>query len=526
MQKFKRVAAALLSAGIAVSAMSGCSGGDKKGKDVKTEASTDPTQKGETAPVPIKLFAAFSNLEKNEFNEIFIQKMEKENNVKIEFELPPAANYDERLQLMMVSREYPDAVLFSSHANPVLKNGVDQGVFIPLTKYVKDAPNLMKYTYPETWEATKLKLDEDIYMVPRTTIVRNDGFTVREDWLENVGLTIPADNVVALDEFTEILKRFTENDPDKNGKNDTFGFTPAPPSADGNLIVQIDQAFALTGWQEYNEGPYKYMDPMYSKSNKNFKEALAYTAMLWKKGYINTDWPLLKSNGQLDSLHKGQTGVTAGFAGHVQLRQDSTQKLNPKAKMTYIAGVKGKDGKFLGKTTNPGIYGGWGITTSAANPQKVVQIFDWILSDSVWELAKYGPEGLTYTIQDGKKVPTDKYTTLKQGSWPGSMVRRNNDPSFFIELTVKEEDKKVVEGWLDTALKTVVFTKDKGYKPPISSDPGYIEAEKKRALTVSRIILGDLSVDAYDKALDDWYKGGGEIYVKEINEYIKKIEGK
>ncbi|MGI6690624.1 MAG: extracellular solute-binding protein [Christensenellales bacterium] len=43
--------------------------------------------------------------------------------------------------------------------------------------------------------------------------------SVRNDWLEKVGLSVPT----TIDELTEVLRAFTEDDPDGNGVNDTYG---------------------------------------------------------------------------------------------------------------------------------------------------------------------------------------------------------------------------------------------------------------------------------------------------------------
>lgn len=528
MNKLKRFIAILMASTMIVGLLAGCSKGANKNKDAgTTEGDTPPgtTAKAPGELVEIKLFADFLNVEQTEFTKEFIALMEKENNVKMEFEVPPAANYNERLQLMLVSGIYPDAVLFTSHTNKAFLDGVNSGIFIPVEKYVKDAPNLMKYTYPESWDVTKVKQNDEIYMIPRTSIARNDGYIVREDWLENVGITLPDDYILTIDEFTEILKRFTENDPDKNGKKDTFGYIPSLPSSDGSVVPFLYKSFGILGWQEYNEGNYKYMHPQYSRKMNNYKECLEYSAMLWKNGYLHPDYPLMKGNAINEAMDAGQIGMTGGFAGNVYSRQTQVQVKNPEARLTYISGVKDKSGKVNGGSSVPGIYGGWAITNSSKHPDRVVQVFDWCLGDFAWEMTKHGVEGKSYTVVNGKKVATDNYEDYKKGQWAG-FVRRNDDASFFIGLSVPEDKRIRMEKWIDYAIKTNVFSKDYGYKPPISNDAKFIEAQKRLGKEVNKIIFGDQPASSYDKALDDWYKSGGETFIKEMNDYIKSRDGK
>ena len=46
-------------------------------------------------------------------------------------------------------------------------------------------------------------------------------YCIRKDWLANLGLEMPTNDR----EFLEVLKQFTFNDPDGNGKDDTWGTT-------------------------------------------------------------------------------------------------------------------------------------------------------------------------------------------------------------------------------------------------------------------------------------------------------------
>jgi hypothetical protein len=125
--------------------------------------------------------------------------------------------------------------------------------------------------------AVQLKAgDADYYAVPGCTVVRADGYIVRQDWLDKVGLSLTGDNSVTLDPFTEIMKRFTLNDPDGNGQNDTYGFTAA--STGGMLFLIFANPFEVNGdwWLKTDKGPYPYIPLMYSRAHDNMKKALEY----------------------------------------------------------------------------------------------------------------------------------------------------------------------------------------------------------------------------------------------------------
>ena len=63
----------------------------------------------------------------------------------------------------------------------------------------------------------RMTIDGSIYGVP-TRSVNPTMYTaaIRQDWLDAKGLAVPT----TLDELTEVLRIFTEEDPDGNGQNE------------------------------------------------------------------------------------------------------------------------------------------------------------------------------------------------------------------------------------------------------------------------------------------------------------------
>ena len=62
-------------------------------------------------------------------------------------------------------------------------------------------------------------IDGKTYATDRARALGRNGVTIRKDWLENLGLEEPK----TIDEFYNVLKAFTKDDPDGNGKDDTYG---------------------------------------------------------------------------------------------------------------------------------------------------------------------------------------------------------------------------------------------------------------------------------------------------------------
>jgi putative aldouronate transport system substrate-binding protein len=120
---------------------------------------------------------------------------------------------------------------------------------LPVNDYLDNSPNIMKYSYQVSLDSFKTMGDDRIFGIPRTSVARADGFSVRADWLKNLGIDFVKDGgTVTLEQFTELNKAFARNDPDGNGLNDTYGILVSA-DAQGNMVVPgiISWAFGVIG---------------------------------------------------------------------------------------------------------------------------------------------------------------------------------------------------------------------------------------------------------------------------------------
>lgn len=483
-----------------------------------------------SGPVRLKIFQQFTTDFKPENNAV-IQYIEKKLNLSLEFEIPPLQSYGERQRIVIASGQYPDVMSFGSNPyDPVLLDAVDNGVAKNVTKWLKAAPSIQRYTNPVSWDAVELKGDGQYYAIPGCTVVRADGYIIRQDWLDKVGLSLTGDNSVTLDQFTEIMKRLTKNDPDGNGQADTYGFTAA--ASGGMLFNLIAGPFDVTSnasqdwWLKTDKGPYPYMPLMYSKVHDNMKRALEYNKMLWGNGYIDPNWPTNNSNTRNERFFTGKAGMRDSFGGHVYTTWlPQIQANNPKATATYITGIRNEKGELRGAGFGLGVLY---INTvlNAGKEEAAVRYFDFMLSDDGFNLLKFGIEGLHYNVANGKKVFTDEY--VKNYAWRTylAIARRYNDPSFFIEQMTPQDQMDIMMKWINTDIAALVFSADRGYRASVMSDQTFIDYRTVVNQTISKIITGQLPVSEWDKVLDGWYKAGGERYLKEVNDFIAKTAKK
>lgn len=513
----KKVLCCTLAAVLVLPAAVGCGKKDDGGSE-KTSVKASATSKKPYA------FSMYGNLvpELNDADNAFFKELSKKTNTKIDVTIPPSADYNEALTVTMASGDYPDVIMFQDPNAKVYQDAVKNGVIIPVNQYLKKASNINKYSYDVSMRDLKIKGDDKIYGIPRTSVARGDGYIVRKDWLDKLGIKFEEGKPITRDQFTEILKAFTTKDPDGNGANDTFGL--GNNTGDGNLSVSppIAYSFGLNGWQKAEGEKYPYMDPTYSEKNDTFQKALTYMNELWEKKYIDPDWPTLNQDAMLNRFYQGKIGVIPEFSGWLPDKEALVKANNPNAELAYIVGIVDKEGdKVQGGGYSTGMAGVWGITTAAKNPQKIVDVLDYMLSDDFWDTTMNGVEGVAWNYDKDKNkiaVPNSNYLAGR------NIVRRNNSPEFFVGVNTPVADRERITNLINTCIDQAVFSLDEGYRPEIADDPAYIDADKERNTVISKIIAGDLPVDKYDDALKKWYKAGGETFVKQINAHIEKVQ--
>lgn len=475
-------------------------------------------------------------------DEEIVQKFKEKTGITVELEYVASSGYQEKLQLMLASGEYPDAAVFPSTTTQAYIDSVENGILVDLKEYLteENCPNLMKYTYDTAWEGVKFFGDDRIMAVPRTSLIRNEGIMLRADWLKAIGMGDILDreyHQVSADEFKEILKRMTFNDPDGNGKADTLGTSLWADDATKQYgPIEFARGFyGDYGWYAYEGDDYTYMMPQYSKKLNIYKNQLQYSADLYKDGVLDKDGPSLKKQDVNDRFNQGRFGVAPNFAGHIhqaELKLVEANNDQPCAtNETFVDYIYAEDanGKVAGNGYYKPMWGQWGVFTSCADPNMFIQLCDFILSDEIWELVANGKEGVTHTIVDGlrENVKTQPGEQARGSQFPSGIVRKAGDAAYF--TSNEKLDKKIAtyfKPYLDKAFEisqaTLVEQMDNGFNPSVSTDTKFINYQSKMAEQITKICTGALPVSEYDNVLDGWYAAGGQQYVEEMNEYIKK----
>lgn len=433
-------------------------------------------------------------------NDVIFQEIEKKANVKLNHIAPPAANYVEKVNIILSDSkgDLPDLVKLQENQINDLYNYADQGALMDLTELVKDCPNILENIPQEALD--RCTIDGKLYAIPVWCSQNRMNTVIRQDWLDNLDLDAPS----TLDELHDVLSAFTFDDPDGNGVNDTYGYTGA--SIEG--LEPIFGAFGVTG-MSLN---YWYDDNGTLKSqatNPKAKEALKVLQQWYSEGIIDPEFVVVKNDSELnEKAMKNQFGMTYRWWTWESKIQMEMQKVDPKVSFTRIAPPTGPDGESGIRGVNL-IRGAVVMLKDAKNPEACMRLLDYMHSEEGMMTMYSGVEGIHWEKQaDGNIYTLPQYDQdQKWIQW--YFVFENEWPLLQVE-TPLVQSRRDAFNW-----KTIPNAGD-----GLTTDAGLRYSTDLAALVTDayvKIITGKADISEFDNFVKEWESKGGAEWTTEIN---------
>lgn len=449
MKKIKVVAMAL-AAVLTVSCFSGCGNNKTAGTEVDLSGNI---------PENLTIFSALggnvASAGGSTFNDcLTFQLLEKDTGCHVEWQHPSSGAVDERFNVMIVSGEYPDAIVYNWAK---VKNGaqsyVDDGVIVDLTDYIETCmPNF--YQYMQDHPELKKDITTDDGRILYIPFIRKEkelctyqGPVIRKDWLDKLGLEVPKNTV----ELYEVLKAFKTRDPNGNGKADEI-----PMGG-----VGFDSMMGIGGlmWSFGTTWTFHLKDGkvVYGPTTKEFQEGLEYIAKLYSEGLIDIDY-LLDDRSKYDAKFTNNTiGFGFGYqpSTYYPVMNDGTREV---AGIGYIAGTDGKKYCFNPAYVQQITTCSMAVSTSNKNVAGTLKWLDRLYGGDGYMYANFGQEGLSYEMKDGEPVFTEYMTNNSNGKTFAQMVGLTcavRDSAFpmlqswdYYRQTLQPWGIKAIETWL------------------------------------------------------------------------------
>lgn len=476
------------------------------------EDTDNPANSGVNEDEPITISMALMGGPKTEDTWVE-QELEKKLNVNFEFVMLPGwDDYKTKINLLISDPDAMPDVIWFNDMEKEFQQWVNAGLVVDMMPYLKeDSINIIDYYNPETLfysyqDGSMYKLPGDVAEASCMTTM------IRKDWLDNLGLDVPE----TLDEYMAVLAAFTHDDPDQNGKDDTYGLTGM--SKDWRGFAPI--LYAL------NSQPHHFVITDDDKIKHGSvlpqtKEALKVLADAYADNIIDPTMLTLNEFGEL--LVQGKFGscyywITSFNPGDTNMR--SFKANNQDGEYIYIEPIKGPDGF---SSDEPEDLGGWchiAITKAAKDPEAVFKVLDQIASPEIFKLWKFGEEGTHYEIVDGQYNPlidTDEGPAVGLGllEW---YLNRKDEANIINSPDVIELFNKRAE--TSEALRDV-RVRFKEQVRPMWAEYG-ADIEGLRDEIFYGIIAGNLPIDEFDKYVERFYEMGGAEIEKEANEFYEK----
>ncbi|XID93498.1 extracellular solute-binding protein [Paenibacillaceae bacterium WGS1546] len=437
----------------------------------------------------------------DENNNPYIDYIRENTNLDITLQIPPADGYQDALNVIMASGNLPDSI-YTFDAS-WFENYVKQNALQPLNEWIdKYGPDLKKNIPEDAWKT--VTLDGNIYAIPSMNAEPgNEIMYVRKDWLDNLGLQPPK----TLAEYREVMRAFAEDDPDGNHKKDTFGFIMAENLA---RMAPLVGAFGI------QKGMWTERDGQLVNASilPEMKEALAFVAGLHKDGLLDPEWMLNKEANFSEKIASGQVGLFSAFWYDTRGPILTSKKNEPEAEwipLEFPVGPEGKQG-----TTGHGYIAGYNVVPiTSKNPDAVVRMLNFMNGEGYRTLL-LGFENEVWTMQDGKIVTDfEKHNehiyrqTLGESIRPyGAQEENDRRDSLGLEFNLNDNIDRIAQ----------VAIRDQYFGVPTPGMGKYkADLTKLELEYFTKIIVGQLPIDAFEEFVREWKKRGGDEITAEVN---------
>lgn len=447
--------------------------------------------------------------------------------------------YSQKFGASIASGNIPDVIQVNAQQLRELSNA---GLIEDLTEvYDKFASPLTQKVLSEEGDGPfeTATIDGKLMGIPQTSssIEDADVLWIRTDWLKELGLTPPK----SMNDLLAISKAFTEEDPDRNGQNDTYGLAATKYLGDPvmglvDLMAGYD-AFPNI-WLKDKHGKL-----VYGGIQPEVKTALQVIQGIYSQGQLDPEFALKDGEKAGDLIKEGKIGMIYGEQWASFLVQSSRDH-DPQADWQAfpIVSATGQAPKVPLKFSTNTFFA---VRKGYEHPEAIVKLFNLHLEKNWGETAEYEKYyNNTYAVWQLSPVtpsPTRKnleaYRQIEEARKSGNFAKLK-DEAVYIKKRMDDYLSGDIGasgwGWYKTYGPTGAFSIINQYEQnnqllyeSFVGAPTDTMIDKQQILsdlqneTYMNIILGR-PIDDFDQFVKDWYKLGGDKITAEVNQWYEQ----
>ena len=551
LSRTKRVISICTVCMLLLAAFAGCSGKatEQSGTTAGTKAAEtkESEAKAEENLPPVTIeWLAYQSVAQPDMESEIVKKVQERFNAKFNIWFIDDQKWDDVLNVKLAAGEMPDIFRLKNRAN--LRKYATQEIVgeVSVDKIAQEAPNYKKMVDQHNPEQTIWRLTN--------FEGKNYGFTGvgagqypavigwRLDWLNNVGITKVPETIA---EFEDAFYKFTNNDPDKNEKKDTYGLSNTIMSAIlGAFGPPAFTAGEFKGsplpnlaWTLNDEGT-----PVINAIQPEMKEGLSLLQKWYKDGVVDPEFLTGENKGGYWALSHdfmngriGISGLAAYYHWAPPLNEKDPggtiyqewKKIKPEIEFdkTYTlgkapVGPKGKSGQLAGENFSESMVFSSKCASDDRKVKTILKMLDTFVTDpDYYMFVSYGQKDVNYTLN-----PDGTYVEMVKSTEEAFKMGRS---VFNFMSLVPERSKKLKGPLFDFGDKYLVNAYTMVSVPTTDAyAKSYASLQKLTAETYFNIITGEQSVDSFDEFVKTFMGNGGEEIIQQTQEEWRKITAK
>ncbi len=539
----KRVLALVMSATMVASVLTACGGGSSSTPAADSNSSSSDTNaastgeatetstteasnetadagNGEKAVISMMVPSYFgSEMDSSRANvDQIIQAYEDYTGVSVNWTFSASDAYGDTFNLALMDREnIPMVMAATGSISGTVIQAAQQGAFWDLKPFLDSGD------YPYLAQAPQnvydmLTVNGQVVGIPKLRNTGRYGLSYRKDWAEAVGVTSVPKTV---DEVYDLLYKFTYEDPDGNGKDDTYGMESVGEYTGWMDIIQTWFGCGY-GWVE------KDGDLVPVHETDEYKEALDWMKKLYDDGLIRKDFVTVQTSDWGQAVQRGEAGSIVDCLDSAGRRAWLYFINNNVASVTNPDEIASMElvGPVNGHTAAVQVYNGYFLITKDGaktedDVKNCLKFLDQMNSVEMRALADYGIEGLTYEIgEDGGAV---MHEDLEQANYPHQGLNQAVAYiPYILDGTVgaaKTEPYIACDEAMERSAEKAVFNPAEQYLTTSEANANYGTI---LAQTISdartQYITGAIDWDGFQAAVATWESQGGSQMKQEVND--------
>jgi putative aldouronate transport system substrate-binding protein len=478
----------------------------------------------------------------NEWTRLIKEKLNID--VKVAFSADASTDaFNNKMNTVLATGEFPDVVKFDNFT--YFRQAQEAGYLMDISdvfdKYATDEVKAYRDQYPDSFNG--MTIDGSLYGFP----YMNDNFHqaaflwIRDDWLKNTNSEPPK----TVEEMVELARKFTFEDPDGNGKDDTYGFGLQGDVVVNNVgtLMGLAGAYGVPGYGE-NGIFYRGEDGKmtFSWIQPQMKEVLSLVHDMYDEGLIDPEFMSLDTsqmegevtNGTIGMMYHMNWGTWHPFNFSYQADGVITRPYPIPTEKGYtpLMGINNNENNEF-----------FMISSQCEHPEAIIKILN--LYEQVAMSSENPDDFATYWANEQYRlcpiyigIPTELFApvvheALAKGSsdgLTGTALEYYNYVTGFEDGSLKD-DTNAYGTWGQMflqgeggSMKIALDYKDKGWLvqnqmgaivPDIWVQNSSVLADMVETTYVD-IIVGNKPVDYFDEFVQNWLNAGGQKTLDEL----------